>query len=1201
MQKTSLRMGLASRALRTLLAVLIAAALIPITALLTPTPAHAATSEPPPTLTGRFTLAPGFTASPAYQGDFPGTVTLNGGYTLACFGNNSGGDNGRASCISHGAANWGDPANLNNRSGTVNATYHSSDPARNIAWYRMTVTPDLQPAVGATGVQYLGNTWLAITWDFEGWIRIVKSSARPDISEGNGDYSLAGAVYEVRRASDKALVATLTTDASGEAVSPALEAGSYYLTEIVAPKGFAVDVTAHNVTVVAGETTAVAVTDTPLGWIEIVKSSANTGITDGNACYSLVGAVYGVYASAADAASHANRITALTTDAGGFAKSPRMLEMGDYFVREVTAPKGYARDAAVYPVVLNAAKVRLEAKDVPQGDPAAIVLEKVDADSAQADPQGAASLEGALFAVSYFDGYYDTPDGAKASGLPTRVWVLKTDKDGMARLRESYLAEGSDPLYENSSGDATIPLGTVLIQETAAPQGYVLPAPAPVFVRQITATGFVEDVHTYNAPIIPDAVVRGDVAIIKVYDPTPQGDTGEMAPEENVTFDFYGSHQFMGSKPNARTKPAFSITTDAKGHADTTALYVTENADGSYSERPRKKTDTGGIPYGTYLMVQRSAPAGFETVVPVLVSVLEDGRTYSFVLQNGVVQTPIKVIKTDSESGRPVPYPASWQIISKATGKPVEMTVHYPTTQVLDTFTSDAEGRLTLPEPLPFGDYALHEVTAPASGNTGYVRNPVDVPFATGTGYDWDDPLTITFADAPAKGRIILIKSDAATGGPVAEATYTIRAAGDITTLDGTVRAKDGEVVDTITTGTDGRAQSKALYLGAYTVSEAISPIGYALDTAAWPVTLSYAGQDVAVVTGELGVKDAPSTLVIRKEDALTGQPLAGVSFCITNTSTKEQTTVTTGTEGTATLPYLAHGPYTVTETSVPVGYVATDEVFAFTVDDQGLIDGKASYEVVVKNVPIQVPISKRDITTGAELPGCTLEVYAADEGGAPVGEPLYSWVSTAEPYLITGIAAGRYVLQETMATDGYTTAQDVVFTAEATGVIRPVVMEDDVTRLSISKQDITAKAELPGAKMAVYAADEDGRRTGEALYEWVSVDVPFIIERIPVGDYILHEDLAPLGYELAQDVPFTVTDTGEVQAVVMYDEPTPKEPDEPKGGDLDKTGRLPWPLVAVALVFIGVGGIGTIIGIRRMRRREEAPDEDAADEAASS
>ncbi|MDR1183609.1 MAG: prealbumin-like fold domain-containing protein, partial [Coriobacteriales bacterium] len=331
MQKTSSRMGTLPRALRIVLAALIAMTLIPIGALMAPAKAYAATS-PPSTLTGRFTLSLGFSTSPSYQGDFPGTVTLNGGYTLASFGNNSGGNNGRASCISPGAANWGDPANLNNRSGTVNATWYSDDPASGLSWYRMTVTPDLQPAVGAAGVQYLGNTWLAIRWDFEGWIKLVKSSSAPAISSNNPDYSLAGAVYEIHRSSDGAVVATLTTNASGEATSAALEAGSYYLTEKTAPKGFAVDVTSHNVTVVAGETTTVSVKDAPLGWIEIIKSSANPDVTNGNECYSLAGAEYGVYASSADAAKDTKRVTVRTTDAEGYAKSPKMRELASYYV-----------------------------------------------------------------------------------------------------------------------------------------------------------------------------------------------------------------------------------------------------------------------------------------------------------------------------------------------------------------------------------------------------------------------------------------------------------------------------------------------------------------------------------------------------------------------------------------------------------------------------------------------------------------------------------------------------------------------------------------------------------------------------------------------------------------------------------------------------------------------------------------------------
>jgi uncharacterized surface anchored protein len=1180
-------MGTLPRALRIVLAALIALTLIPIGVLIAPAKAYAATA-PPPTLTGRFTLASGFTTSPSYQGDFPGTVTLNGGYELVCFGNNSDGNNGRASCISPGAANWGDPSNLNNRSGTVNATWYSDDPASGLSWYRMTVTPDMQPAVGAYGVQYLGNTWLAIRWDFEGWIKLAKSSSAPAVSNNNADYSLAGAVYEVRRSGDGAVVATLTTNASGEATSPALEAGSYYLTEKTAPKGFAVDVTSYNVTVVAGETATVSVKDAPLGWIEIVKSSANPDVTNSNECYSLAGAEYAVYASSADAAADTGRITVLTTDAEGHAKSPKMLELASYYVREVKPAKGYALDATTYRVECNASTTRLSVSDRPQSDPEAFLVGKIDADTTAAMPQGSASLKGAVYTVRYFDGYYENEAAALASGLPTRTWKLMTDEGGKAQLREGYLAQGSDPLYHNSYGDAVIPLGTVVIEETVAPVGYVLPSPRQVSVQQITSAGNMEVVKTYNAPLLLEQVIRGDISITKAYDPTPDNDTGEMMPEEGITFNFYGSHQFEGSRPLKGAKPAFSVTTDAEGRADTSTLYVIENPDGSYSQRARQTTDNGGVPYGTYLMVQRSAPAGFEAISPVLITVSEDGRTYPFILQNGTVQTPLKVVKTDAETGKVVPYPASWQIISKTTGKPVSMTVHYPTTQVLDTFTSDAQGRLTLPKPLPWGDYELHEVSAPAANGTGYVLNPVNVSFSTAAGYDWDNPLTVTFADTPAKGRIEITKSDALTDEAVAGATYTIRAAGDITTLDGTLRAKDGEVVDTVTTDADGTARSKALYLGSYTVAEAISPDGYALDTTAWPVVLSYAGQDVAVVTQELEVKNAPTTLAIRKTDALTKEPLANVGFSITNGGTGDEFTVVTGADGTATLPYLPHGLYTVVETASPVGYATTDEVFTFAVDDQGLIEGRCSYEIAIENVPIQVSVSKRDITTSDELPGCTLEIYQADAEGTATGEALYSWVSETEPHLIQGIAAGSYVLRETVAAVGYTTAQDVLFVVEDDGTVQPVVMEDNVTRLFVSKKDITTQAELPGAKMAVYAADEDSRRTGEALYEWVSTDAPYLIERIPVGDYILHEDMAPLGYELAQDIAFTVTDTGgEVQTVVMYDEPLPPVPDEPDDEGFDKTGRLPWPLALCALVFIGVGILGTVMGIRRLRRHE--------------
>jgi uncharacterized surface anchored protein len=1181
----------AARFFRILLALLIATTLIPITALMTPTEAYAA-EGPPSVLTGRFTLASWFSSSPSYQGDFPGTVTLNGGYEVYCFGDNGAGDNGRAHCISPGAANWGDAANANNRGGTIYATWYSDDPITGISWYRMTVTPDIQPAVGASGVQYLGDTWLAIAWDFEGWIKLTKSSTDPLITNANPDYSLAGAVYEVYRSSDDSLVCTLTTDTGGEATSPALEAGSYYLIERTAPKGFVVDTTSHGVTVVAGQTQTVSVSDAPLGFIELIKASAIPEITDNNECYSLEGALYSVYASSADALADKDRIATLTTDATGYARTPSQLALGTYYVREVTAPKGYAADATVYTVAHSRAITRMNTTDRPQGDPAAVLVGKIDADTAVHMPQGAASLEGAEFTVRYFDGYFTTATAAVSSGYPVRTWIVKTNSDGLGRLREANLVAGSDALYHNSAGDATIPLGTVLIQETKAPRGYVLPDPAPICVQQITPDGILENVQTYNAPIVPDNAIRGDIDITKAYDETPDDDTGQMTPESGITFDFFTSAQFEGTRPKTGALPAFSLVTDERGHADTTSIYVMQNPDGSYTQRAREAGDTGALPYDTYLMVQRSAPAGFDPISPMLIQVNSNAQICSYLLQNGRVQTPIRVIKLDAETGMAVPYPASWQVINAKTGKPVSMTVHYPTTQALDTFTSDAKGRLILPEQLPYGSYLLREVQAPAANGTGYVRDSADVPFIAEAGHDWDNPLEVTFKDLPAKGRIHIMKRDADTNDAASGATYVIKAAGDIYTLDGTLRAHDGEVVDTVTTGAEGTAKSRELYLGSYTVIEAISPVGFALDTARHSVILAYEGQDTAVVTAILELTDKPTTLRILKRDSLSKEAMPNVTFSVANDTTAQAFTLTTGTDGTASLGYLPHGSYTVTETSVSFGYATNKDLHHFSIDDQGLIEGRDTFEITVENTPIQVAISKRDITTTDELAGCGLEILVADKDGQPTGEALISWVSGDKPYVIVGgLAPGDYVLHETYPTQGYITAKDVLFSVTDTGAIQTVVMEDDFTKVEISKRDITTDKELPGAHLSIYPVNEDGTVGDTPLYEWISTDAPHLIEGIGVGDYVLREDTAPVGYALAQNVSFTVFDTGEVQTVVMYDEPlleVPDTPDEPTG-NWDKTGRdLTGLFIFIALLAVGAF-VGVVFGVRRLCRKERA------------
>jgi uncharacterized surface anchored protein len=348
-----------------------------------------------------------------------------------------------------------------------------------------------------------------------------------------------------------------------------------------------------------------------------------------------------------------------------------------------------------------------------------------------------------------------------------------------------------------------------------------------------------------------------------------------------------------------------------------------------------------------------------------------------------------------------------------------------------------------------------------------------------------------------------------------------------------------------------------------------------------------------------LELSDKPSTLIIEKTDALSGRPLEGVTFSVKNEDANYSHFVTTGKDGTASLGYLPHGVYTVTETGMPDGYATNEDTHHFSVDDRGLIEGRDSFRLVVSNIPLQVSISKADITTEKELPGCGLEIYRADEEGKPVGEALHFWVSTEEPHLIVGgLVPGDYVLHETYPAAGFATAKDVAFTVSDTGEIQRVVMKDEPLKAQISKRDITTDAELPGAHLAIYAMDEKGEVAAEPLYEWVSSDIPYIIERMGAGDYILHEDAAPKGYELAWDIAFTITDSGEVQTVVMYDEATPEIPEIPEEpetptpvGGYDKTGRDTAPLFAGFVLLVTGGIVGLVLGVRNMRRKEKGAD----------
>lgn len=293
--------------------------------------------------------------------------------------------------------------------------------------------------------------------------------------------------------------------------------------------------------------------------MKITKTSANTKITDGNTtCYDLAGAEYTVY-SDKEATKEVGKVT---LDGNGTGELSG-IKAGTYYAKETKAPRGYALDEETHEVTIASGKTtELAVKDVPQNDPAFMKVQKVDAETGKASALGAGTLAGAEFTVSYYDGFY-TKDTLPEKA--TRTWVLKTSDKGVTSLyhaaadKDAYLVSG-DEFYTNSVGMATLPLGTVTIQETKAPKGYMLPESTELHVQQITSNTSVETVTGELLPNVSEQVVRGNMKWVKAIE-----DTQVRVP--NALFKI----------TSKTTGESHYVVTDANGTFDSSALKATNN------------------------------------------------------------------------------------------------------------------------------------------------------------------------------------------------------------------------------------------------------------------------------------------------------------------------------------------------------------------------------------------------------------------------------------------------------------------------------------------------------------------------------------------------------------------------------------------------------------------------------------------------
>ena len=289
------------------------------------------------------------------------------------------------------------------------------------------------------------------------------------------------------------------------------------------------------------------------GSAKLQKTSSMSDITKNNDCYSLKGAEYSVYNNSS--LSAASKVGTLITDENGNSNTLN-LNVGDYYVKETTAPKGYALDKKVYPITIKAGETyTLKVSDNPTMDPVGVLLGKVDKETNQNKPEGSLSLEGALFTAKFYAGVQSDSDPAVEGKTADRTWIFRTNEDGFCYYEEKYLESG-DELYLSPTKNPSLPIGTLTIQETKAPEGYLI-NPEVYTVKITSNNNGSEFVYTYNEPEIPEQSL--DLNIVKkekgkdymiegaVFEHTkPDGTTETVTTDENGTCKFkglgYGKH-----------------------------------------------------------------------------------------------------------------------------------------------------------------------------------------------------------------------------------------------------------------------------------------------------------------------------------------------------------------------------------------------------------------------------------------------------------------------------------------------------------------------------------------------------------------------------------------------------------------------------------------------------------------------------------
>ena len=805
------------------------------------------------------------------------------------------------------------------------------------------------------------------------------------------------------------------------------------------------------------------------------------------------------------------------TDENGYLILPESLKCGNYRIEEVSAPDGYTQNTQYVEIKVD--KNTAYQMDSVSGDAIITVtyenhpvkgklvihksgetLKSFKKDFVYEET----SLEGAEFEIYAAEDIF-TPDH-------------QVDEQG-----NRHVIYAKDTLVKtvttNKNGEAVIkdlPLGKYRVKETKAPSGFALnpDSQEASFIYKDQNTPEIEEKLEFS-----NERQKVELSVEK-----QDAETGKAL--KGATFGLYN-------------KEAISSGDKVVVKADTLLQEITSNEKG-------KAAFTLDLPLGRYYVKELQAPAGYVSSD----EILEFDATYQ--------GQHVKTIKLKSvKKNRPTTVEVTKADITTGTELDgASMSVLDKDGNVIDFWTSVKDSPHVIKRLQVGKTYILREELAPY----GYLR-ATDVEFTIS---DTAEVQKVKMEDEVPVARLLVNKKgefldsvsllDNAKGmiehlfnyvtGNLTDVTFNVYAAEAIRAADGVSAdyyAAD-ELVGSITTDGNGIAQMDNLPLGRYYIVEKETSHGYVLDNEPRYVDLTYRDQDTPLVTYSADWQNARQRVqveVLKKEkdsDKVLSGAIFGLYAADDIVSSKGKVLLakdtlielkTTDEDGK--IQFVADLPvdsrYYIKELAAPDGYVTDQEPQEFTFEYQGSGTSVAEYAFTFEDEQTTVELSKADLTDKKELPGASLKV--TDEDGNTVDE----WVSKEEAHIIKGLIVGKkYKMTETKPADGYVTAESIEFTVENTKEVQKHQMLDDVTKVEISKKDITDSSEVPGAKLIIL--DKDGKK----VESWTSTDKPHMVEKLPVGEYTLREEQAPDGYLIAEDVKFTVKDTGKVQKIKMKD-----------------------------------------------------------------